>query len=41
MGYHEFVKIIDRYEDLNLQQYSDLQSRELIFNNPDNKALKD
>jgi hypothetical protein len=35
------VKIVDRYEELNLTQYSDLQTRELIFNNPDNQELKD
>ena len=41
MGYHEFVKIIERYEELNLTQYSDMQPRELIFYNPENSELKD
>jgi len=39
--YNEFGKIIERYEDLNLQQYTDMQARELIFNSPDSKELKD
>ena len=29
------------YEELNLQQYKDMQGRELVFNNPDNRALKE
>jgi hypothetical protein len=34
MGYQELTKILDRYEDLNLQHYVEHQGPELIFNNP-------
>ena len=37
----DYAAFITRYEDLNLTHYSDMNSRELVFNNPENKALQE
>jgi sorting nexin-1/2 len=41
VAYKDYAAFIGRYEDLNLSHYTEMNSRELIFNNPDNKALQD
>ena len=40
-SYKDYASFVSRYEDLNLSHYTDMNSRDLIFNNPDNKALQD
>ena len=37
----DYAAFITRYEDLNLTHYSEMNTRELIFNNPENKALQE
>lgn len=41
VAYKDYAAFVSRYEDLNLSHYTDMNSRELIFNNPDNKSLQD
>ena len=40
-GTKEYAAFVTRYEDLNLSHYTEMNSRELIFNNPDNKSLQE
>lgn len=35
----ELANFIGRYEDLNLTHYTDMNTKDLIFNSPDNKHL--
>jgi hypothetical protein len=37
----DYAAFITRYEDLNLTHYTDMNTRELVFNNPENKALQE
>jgi hypothetical protein len=37
----ELSGFIGRYEDLNLAHYTDMNTRDLIFNSPDNKQLQE
>ena len=37
----ELAGFIGRYEDLNLTHYTDMNTRDLIFNSPDNKQLQE
>ncbi len=38
-SYQDFHRSMQRYEDLNLQTYTEMQSSELILTNPDNMEL--
>ena len=40
-AYKGLQKIVEFYEDLNLNQYVDNKSRSLVLNNPDNSSLKE
>jgi len=40
VGYSDLSKILERYEELNLQQYVENNTSELIFNNPESSGLK-
>ena len=37
----ELAGFISRYEDLNLTHYTDMNTKDLIFNSPDNKQLQE
>lgn len=39
-AYGEMAKFTQRYEELNMNHYSDMSSKELIFHNPENEELK-
>lgn len=41
VSYQEFAKMTNNYEDLNLSHYTDMKSTELIFNAPENQAIRD
>lgn len=41
MAYQEFTKIIDRYEDLNLNQYTEMNAQKLIFNAAEGVEMKE
>jgi hypothetical protein len=41
IAYKDYAAFISRYEDLNLSHYTEMNSRELIFGNPENKALQE
>ena len=41
IAYKDYAAFVTRYEDLNLTHYTEMNQRELIFNNPDNKQLQD
>lgn len=41
IAYKDYTAFVTRYEDLNLTHYTEMNQRELIFNNPDNKQLQD
>lgn len=41
VSYSEFYRVIDRYEELNLNHYTDNKSSQLIFNSPEGKDIKD
>ena len=40
-AYKGLQKIVEFYEDLNLNTYVDNKSRALVINNPDNSSLKE
>lgn len=40
-SYQGMTKMLDNYEELNLNHYVDMDSKKLLFNNPLNKNLKD
>ena len=40
VAYGELAKLMERYEENNLQQYVEFNSKELVFNNPENQAVK-
>lgn len=39
-AYGEMLKFTDRYENLNMQHYSDMDATQLIFHNPSNEDLR-
>lgn len=39
-AYGEMLKFTDRYENLNMQHYSDMDATQLIFQNPGNEELR-
>lgn len=41
VSYTELYKIIDRYEELNLNHYTENKSSQLIFNSPESKDVKE
>jgi len=41
VAYKDYAAFVGRYEDLNLTHYTEMNTRELIINNPDNKALQE
>lgn len=40
-SYHQFAKVLDSYEDMNMYTYNDGDFSKAVFSNPENKDLKD
>lgn len=39
-AYGEMAKFTQRYEELNLNHYADMDTHRLVFHNPDNEELR-